>query len=214
MIPDTILAAFYAGLHKGSADECWPFEGGSYNRKGWHRQISGTAAGKKRNYGAHRVAYELFTGEIPTGQFVLHKCDNPVCCNPDHLFLGTQSDNAKDMWAKGRGNSGSPKGKVLGPSRFRKFDGDSVLAMYKAGKTQKQIGRHFGCSDVAISLFLRKQQEVAHLVGRGGGAAMERRNRLKRAVIAQRAKGLTQYQVAEHLGISQALVSKMEREDG
>jgi len=52
---------------------------------------------------AHRVAWELHYGPIPQNMQVLHRCDNPPCCNPDHLFLGTQADNVADMIAKKRG---------------------------------------------------------------------------------------------------------------
>ncbi|MGH7024521.1 MAG: HNH endonuclease signature motif containing protein [Caulobacteraceae bacterium] len=51
---------------------------------------------------AHRLAWELANGPIPDGLLILHKCDNPVCCNPDHLFLGTAADNHADCAAKGR----------------------------------------------------------------------------------------------------------------
>lgn len=51
---------------------------------------------------SHRVAWQIKNGPIPDGLFVLHSCDNPPCCNPQHLFLGTHLDNMKDMWAKGR----------------------------------------------------------------------------------------------------------------
>lgn len=55
---------------------------------------------------AHRVAYELVVGPIPPGAQVCHTCDTPTCCNPDHLFLGTQAENLQDMTRKGRhGNS-------------------------------------------------------------------------------------------------------------
>lgn len=57
---------------------------------------------KDNNERAHRVAWELTFGEIPCGLLVLHSCDNPQCCNPNHLFLGTTLDNVRDKMAKGR----------------------------------------------------------------------------------------------------------------
>jgi hypothetical protein len=51
---------------------------------------------------AHRAAYKLYVGEIPKGLYILHRCDNPACVNPDHLFPGTQLTNMRDMLSKGR----------------------------------------------------------------------------------------------------------------
>jgi hypothetical protein len=109
---------------------------------------------------AHRVAWELHRGVIPPKLFVLHKCDNPKCCNPEHLFLGTQSDNAKDMHSKGRGRPGDLTGRIAGPSSRRKLSPNEVVsirARHSNGETQRCIGMVYGVSDVTISNILREK---------------------------------------------------------
>ena len=76
--------------------DCWEWVGcktdGGYGRYG--RKI--------KLQKAHRISWTLINGEIPKGLFVLHKCDNPSCVKPEHLFLGTAKDNTQDMISKGR----------------------------------------------------------------------------------------------------------------
>jgi hypothetical protein len=92
-------------------DSCWLWTAAS-DRKGYGKFSVGgshTAEGTRRNsmVAAHRFSFELANGAIPNhdsfhGYCVLHRCDNPACVRPDHLFLGTNSDNVHDMDAKGR----------------------------------------------------------------------------------------------------------------
>lgn len=76
---------------------CWEW---TKCRNNWNYGV--TSFGKGRTLGTHKLAWILTNGEVPEGYLVLHKCDNPPCCNPEHLFIGTQSDNVRDAITKGR----------------------------------------------------------------------------------------------------------------
>ena len=82
-----------------SADGCWLWSRSTTH--GGYGQF-GVGSGPQRMMKAHRMAWLLTFGEIPNDLRVLHHCDNPPCVRPDHLFLGTLSDNSQDMVAKGR----------------------------------------------------------------------------------------------------------------
>jgi len=90
------MRRFWAKVDKCEPDECWP----------WKNYINDGGYGKFRLNGkseyAHRVAWEITNGPIPKGTLVCHKCDNTKCCNPDHLFLGSNLDNIHDAAVKGR----------------------------------------------------------------------------------------------------------------
>lgn len=96
---------------------CWIFMGGGDKYYGHFRMVGNPVA-------AHRAAWLLFRGAIPPGLCVLHKCDVGYCVNPDHLFLGTQLDNARDREAKGRGNQqiGQRNGRHTKPWRTSRGD--------------------------------------------------------------------------------------------
>jgi hypothetical protein len=104
---------------------------------------------KHKPYLAHRISYGLFNGEVPQDQYVCHKCDNKLCVNPDHLFLGSASDNMQDMIAKGRGNKRKGEAHVNS-----KLDWDKVKEI-RSYIGQRGMGvalaRKFGVSGAVIT---------------------------------------------------------------
>lgn len=95
----SLYERLWAKVQTGWESDCWEFKGASGDAGHGHLGPSGAS---QRHHQAHRVAWEFFYGPIPDGLYVCHHCDNPPCCNPAHLFLGTQADNMRDMIRKGR----------------------------------------------------------------------------------------------------------------
>lgn len=104
----------------------------------WHGAIS-RGYGKYKGLQAHRVAWFLETGDDPVGFYVLHRCDNRTCVNIDHLYLGTQSDNMRDMWKRG----GRKHNNAIAKYTWEQIC--EIRTMHKTGKySLEKIGRCFG----------------------------------------------------------------------
>ena len=86
--------------------DCWNWTLTRLKGGRWYGQVK---FAPWRGLVAHRVAWTITNGPIPAGQYVLHRCDNPACVRPDHLFLGTHSENMKDAYAKGRRVPSTPE---------------------------------------------------------------------------------------------------------
>lgn len=149
---------------------CWNWTGSLFN--GGYGRISGwlvkpNGVEKVREMLAHRASWIIHNGDIPKGEgvhgtVVLHKCDNRACINPDHLMLGTQSDNVKDMIAKGR--------KVVGEYQRRKgiehFNSaftnqeDIDLILNTQGST-KELAEKFGVSVSCIKRIRQRNGKVS-----------------------------------------------------
>lgn len=95
------IARFFAKVNK--ADGCWPWVGARSSSGRY-----GALAVHGKTQGAHRVSWAIHHGPIPDGMHVLHKCDNPICVNPSHLFLGSHLENMADMTSKGRRGKVTP----------------------------------------------------------------------------------------------------------
>lgn len=104
-----------------------------------------------KNYRAHRISWEIHYGKIPKGLCVLHRCDNPCCVRPDHLFLGTRADNNRDTMLKGRKATGKRHGSYLHPEAMaRKFTKKQILELREYYKnhniTQEELAKRFNMS--------------------------------------------------------------------
>lgn len=96
-----MMKRFWAKVNKTNG--CWLWTGSRKNT-GYGQWVM-----EKKNYLAHRYSWQIHNGDIPAGLCVCHKCDMPLCVNPDHLFLGTQAENMRDMKLKGRSQTGPRK---------------------------------------------------------------------------------------------------------
>lgn len=130
-----------------SQDGCWLWRGGRSPRGYGRFKVSG------KTLRAHRWAYEQFVGPIPADLRVCHRCDNPPCCNPDHLFLGTDADNVHDCVAKGRARGGSN-------SQWQKLSPEICIAIQEEYEgrwgEQAKLAARYGVSPSVISEVLKK----------------------------------------------------------
>lgn len=171
--PASIAARFWAKVKKGSG--CWEWQA-AVARYGYGKFLWRKSAGVAEFLTAHRAAWRLEHGEIPLGMFVCHHCDNPPCVRPEHLFLGTRTDNTNDMVRKGRAATGERNGALLHPerrargenhglrlhpdahcSRAKYTDEQKRLAReaYAAGgMMQSSVARRFGMSRTACRKIL------------------------------------------------------------
>lgn len=128
---------------KVSPSGCWEWQR-SRNNMGYGRIAKG-----RNMLLAHRVAFEEFNGPIPDGLVVRHKCDNPSCCNPEHLEIGSMSDNQQDCLRRGRRSdigSGSPHAKLTE---------EIVAEILEDRRSQQKIADSYGISQTLVSLIKR-----------------------------------------------------------
>ncbi len=150
------IQTFWSKVDKRSPDECWPWTGAS-GKHGLHGKFS---VYHGPLLGASRVSFFLATGTDPEVQFVCHKCDNPPCVNPSHLWLGGYSENAKDAVAKGRWNSHPPHlcGEQVGTSTFKESQVVDIRRRHAAGEASyTALAKEFGVTKSAIAFVVRRR---------------------------------------------------------
>lgn len=127
---------------------CWLWTG-MRHPDGYGRMVM-----ERKSYLAHRVAFEHYNGPIVDGLCVRHKCDNPRCVNPDHLELGTHTDNMRDKHARGRARFSDRRGTR---NTQVKLTEDQVLRIREDKRTLKAIAAEYGISEASASLIRRKK---------------------------------------------------------
>lgn len=148
---------------KISESGCWEYQGDK-DSHGYGRFTiyARYLKERKRKFFAHRVAYAFFNGADPGEKLVCHKCDNPCCINPDHLFLGSHQDNMNDMRDKGR--RAPQDGENNGHARLDEPSVREIIKKIQEGKTNIAIAKDHGVTHSQVSLIRRGKvwQKVAN----------------------------------------------------
>lgn len=136
----------------GGDDACWPWtlstNDQGYGRMGWGSKLELT----------HRIAWALgYNAGVFPDENVLHTCDNPPCCNPAHLFIGTQDDNMQDTVSKGRASR--KYGNLNGRAKLTEDQVREIRALYAAGThSQSELSSMFGIHQTRVSAIVNRKQ--------------------------------------------------------
>lgn len=146
MIPKRYYVSFHQ-KYEVKPSGCWEWNKGRF--AGGYGKFNKRAVAHGLSHYAHRTSWILHYGAIPDGMLVCHKCDNPCCVNPQHLFLGTSKDNSKDASSKGRlstwrRNHGASHGRA-------KLTYEQVLSIKQDDRPRKDIAEEYGVSLSRIS---------------------------------------------------------------
>lgn len=152
--PTSVIVALMVGADtSGGPKACWPWRGGK-DKDGYGRLYA-----NNQDLAAHRCALELKLGRsLADDQCALHDCDNPPCCNPDHLFEGTKLDNNKDCLAKGRICRGDrhPNAKL---TDAQADEIRTVGSQYHRG-VYSELARRFGVSERMVRYIVNGDKRV------------------------------------------------------
>jgi len=137
---------------------CWNWNG-ALKGKGKLQQYGHLTVGSRKDksrktISAHRYSFKIFVGEIPNGLYVLHKCDNPRCINPEHLFLGTRQDNVNDRERKGRNKIIHYSGNEHPNHKLLESD---IYEIRNSNKSSKELSKIFKVSSGHIRAIKRRE---------------------------------------------------------
>jgi hypothetical protein len=150
--PITIEERFWNRVNKKGINECWEWTGAK--RSDGYGTFS---MGKRSQFMmAHRYSWMLANGrDIPDGLLVLHNCDNPTCVNPNHLRVGTDADNVRDMWDRNRARTGVLPGELNGMSKLTWDKVREIRTKYSRKLNTYRLSEEYGVSEVMIAKIIR-----------------------------------------------------------
>ena len=156
---------YWAKVDVRGEDECWPWTAGTNGKYGKIYDGTRTPAGHPRTTGAHRVGFRIAFGPIPEGMLVCHTCDEPLCQNPRHWFLGDDQANCDDKISKGRARYPEPPRKS-GEEHPGHVLTDAQVAEIRARYTgrrgeQTALAAEYGVTQPHVSLIVRNRTRVA-----------------------------------------------------
>lgn len=159
----TIVRNFWRKVEK--TDGCWIWRGATKSG----RFPYGKVHRRKKEELAHRLSYEMEYGEFDKSLFVCHKCDNPRCVRPDHLFLGTNADNMADMKSKGRGRTVIRRGEDATSVKITEAQAREIVRLHSSGTHLGLLSQQFGLSKAEICR-IGTGQRWAHIHAENEGA--------------------------------------------
>lgn len=142
--PSSVVRRFWQYVHAGSPKECWLWRG-SIAKRGGYGQLNDRGKLLK----SHRLSYELNHGPIPIGSLICHRCNNPPCCNPGHLYAGTPKQNWDDTIAAG--TRFVPNGARGERHHDARLDPAKVRFIRSSPAKGVELARQFGVSKSTIT---------------------------------------------------------------
>lgn len=108
---------------------------------------------------AHRISWEIHNGPIPEGRNVLHHCDNPPCVNPNHLYIGSPADNARDRSGRGRGRENRQRGNANPNAKLTEAQVRQIMEALSVvpRRSQASIAEQFGIKQAQVSRIMHRQ---------------------------------------------------------
>ena len=139
-----VVARFWSKVHVARPSECWEWQ--KAKREDGYGMFA-TGNGGRRKVRAHRFAWAWFHGRDPGSGVVRHECDNPSCCNPAHLLIGTQRENVADTFARGRQHT---------TAKLDAAQHSEIVKRWGRGERQVDLAAEFGVSQATISAIVRR----------------------------------------------------------